>query len=589
MTSRYRPLLAALGLLVASALPLLAQSQSELEDLVEQGQAEEEKLLQLPGADMGGLGKEALSARNRLPKGEEVERLHISQDQQVDPATYVVGPGDVFELYIWGEWNRSYLVQVDPEGNAIVPAVGSFPVSSQKLAQVKEQILGRTRKKYPRVEITLTLTSMRYFTVYLTGAVVDEGSFVAHPNTRVSDVIERSGGFLDDLKGNIEETVAGRKTTRTTQIQPQPTGRRSIQLIHRDGTQEMADLQLYRATGEVHFNPYVQMGDVIRVQYRQQDIFVYGSVNKEGVQEFRPGDTVGTLLSLAGGVSGDAPLEVAEVWRFRPDGRTSDIIPLITTEDVARQVRAADISGVPLQPKDMLFIRSRSDWQQTPTVYVQGEVKYRGRYRIVQGQTRLREILGQAGGFTERASLPEARLLRAKARAVKDPEYQRLLLLQAVSGLADMTPEDKAYLKTKGREEKGRLAVDFRRLFDQGDESQNVPLEGGDVVFIPERRHTVSLSGQVKKPGLVDFVEGRRASYYLDQAGGFSWSANKGGARLIRARTGEREQIDKNFLVEAGDEIWVPEKEYRNWWAFTAATMRTVAESLTLILLVRAI
>ncbi len=589
MTSRYRPLLAALSLLVASALPLLAQSQSELEDLVEQGQAEEEKLLQLPGADMGGLGKEALSGRARLPKGEEVERLRISQDQQVDPATYLVGPGDVFELYIWGEWNRSYLVQVDPEGNAIVPAVGSFRVSSQKLAQVKEQILSRTREKYPRVEITLTLTSMRYFTVYLTGAVVDEGSFVAHPNTRVSDLIERSGGFLDDLKGNIEETVAGKKITRTTQIQPQPTGRRSIQLIHRDGTQERADLELYRATGEVHFNPYVQMGDVIHVQYRQQDIFVYGSVNKEGVQEYRPGDTVGTLLSLAGGVSGDAPLEVAEIWRFRPDGRTNDIIPLITAEDVARQVRAADLHGVPLQPKDMLFIRSRSDWQQTPTVYVQGEVKYRGRYRIVLGQTRLRDIIGQAGGFTERASLPEARLLRAKARAIKDPEYQRLQLLQQVSGLADMTPEDKAYLKTKGREERGRLAVDFQRLFDQGDETQNVPLEGGDVVFIPERRHTISLSGQLKKPGLVDFVEGHRASYYLEQAGGFSWNANKGSARLIRARTGEREQLEKNLLVEAGDEIWVPEKEYRNWWAFAQSTMRTVAESLTLILLVRAI
>lgn len=588
MTPRYRPLLAALALLAASALPLLAQTQSELEQLIEEGQAEEEKLQQLPGMEIPGLSEAALSARARLPKGEEVERLRISQDQQVDPATYLVGPGDVFELYIWGEWNRSYLVQVDPEGNAIVPTVGSFHAASQKLAQVKEQILDRTREKYPRVEITLTLTSMRYFTVYLTGAVVDEGSLIAHPNTRVSDLIERGGGFLDDLKGTIEETVAGKKVTRTTQLQPQPTARRSIQLLHRDGTQEAVDLEMYRATGEVRFNPYVRMGDMVHVEYRQQDIFAYGSVNKEGVQEYRPGDTVGTLLSLAGGVSGDAPLEVAEIWRFRPDGRTNDIIPLISAEDVARQVRAADISGVPLQPKDMLFIRSRSDWQQTPTIYVQGEVKYRGRYRIVQGQTRLRDIIGQAGGFTERASLPEARLLRAKARAIKDPEYQRLQLLQAVSGLADMSPEDKAYLKSKGREERGRLAVDFERLFRDGEETHNVLLEGGDVIFVPERRRTVSLSGQLKKPGLLKFEEGRRVGYYLDQAGGFSWSANQGGARLLRARTGEREQLDKNLLVEAGDEIWVPEKEYRNWWEFTQSTMRTVAETLTLILLVRA-
>lgn len=589
MTPRYRPLLAALSLLAASALPLSAQSQNDLEQLVEEAQAEEEKLMQLPGAEAAGLGKEALSARARLPKGEEVERLRISQDQQVDPDTYLVGPGDVFELYIWGEWNRSYLVQVDPEGNAIVPTVGSFPVANQTLAQAKEQILAKTRTKYPRVDITLTLTSMRYFTVYLTGAVLDEGSFIAHPNTRVSDLIERGGGFLDDLKGSIEETVAGKKITRERKLQPQPTARRSIQLIHRDGTQEVVDLEMFRATGEVHHNPYVRMGDVIHVQYRQQDIFVYGSVNKEGVQEFRPGDTVGTLFTLAGGVSGDAPLEVAEIWRFRADGRTNDILPLISAEDVARQVRAADIGQVPLQPKDMLFVRTRSDWQQTPTIYVQGEVKYRGRYRIVQGQTRVRDIIEQAGGFTERASLPEARLMRAKARAIKDPEYERLLLLQQVSGLADMSPEDKAYLKTKGREERGRLAVDFERLFAHGEEAHNVLLEGGDVIFVPERRRTVSLSGQMKKPGLLKFEEGRRVSYYLDQAGGFSWNADKGGARLIRARTGEREQLDKNLLVEAGDEIWVPEKEYHNLWEFTQSTMRTVAETLTLILLVRAI
>ncbi len=589
MTPRYRLLLAALSLLAASALPLLAQAQNDLEQLVEQARAEEEDLQQLPGADATGVGQEILSGRGHLPKGEEVERLRISQDQQVDPHTYVVGPGDVFELYIWGEWNRSYLVQVDPEGNAIVPTVGSFPVASQTLAQVKEQILTKTRSKYPRVDITLTLTSMRYFTVYLTGAVLDEGSFVAHPNTRVSDLIERSGGFLDDLKGSIEETVAGKKITRERQLRPQPTARRSIQLIHRNGAQENVDLELFRSTGEVRHNPYVNMGDVVHVQYRQQDIFAYGSVNKEGVQEYRPGDTVGTLLSLAGGVAGDAPLEVAEIWRFQADGRTTDIIQLVTAEDVAHQVRAADIAGVPLQPKDMLFVRTRSDWQQTPTVYVQGEVRYRGRYRIVQGQTRLRDIVEQAGGFTERASLPEARLMRAKARAIKDPEYQRLQLLQTVSGLADMTPEDRSYLKTKGREEKGRLAVDFQRLFEAGEEAQNVLLEGGDVVFIPERRRTVSLSGQMKKPGLLGYEEGRRVAYYLDQAGGFSWNANKGGARLIRARTGEREQLDKNLLVEAGDEIWVPEKEYRNWWEFTQSTMRTVAETLTLILLVRAI
>ena len=150
-----------------------------------------------------------------------------------------------------------------------------------------------------------------------------------------------------------------------------------------------------------------------------------------------------------------------------------------------------------------------------------------------------------------------------------------------------MTPEDRAYLKTKGREERGRAAVDFERLYLEDDETQNLLLEGGDVVFIPTARHTISISGQLRKPGLVDFEEGRRVNYYLEKAGGYSYGANKGGARLIRARSGMRERLKGDLIVEAGDEIWVPEKEYRNWWAFFQGTMRTVAETLTLVVLIR--
>ena len=51
-----------------------------------------------------------------MPSGEEVQRLRISQDRDINPEEYLVGPGDVLQLYIWGEFDLSY-IQVDPEGN----------------------------------------------------------------------------------------------------------------------------------------------------------------------------------------------------------------------------------------------------------------------------------------------------------------------------------------------------------------------------------------------------------------------------------------------------------------------------------------
>ena len=557
-----------------------------LEDLVKETEEEEAKLRQIPGVDIPGIGDGRVTGRLRMPKGEEVERLRISQDKKIDPATYVVGPGDAILLYVWGEWDLPYHLEVGPEGSVIIPTIGPFAVADKTLLEVRELLTTAAHEQYPNVKVSVSLLGMRFFTVYLTGAVLTDGSFIVHPTMRISELIERGGGFLDELSGTeIEETVGGKKISRTREFTPQPAARRSIQLIHQDGSREAVDLEMFRATGEVAHNPYLRMGDVVHVPYLQFEMYAYGSVNQEGVQEFRPGDTVGTLMKLAGGKSGNAPLKEAEIWRFGEDG-SDNILKLVGAEDSVFRT-LADIADFPLQPKDMLFVRTRSDWQQTPTVHVHGEVGFRGRYRIAHGKTTLREVVAMAGGFTEDASLAQASVIRAKFRAIVDPELQRLRELQRVSGLADMSPEDKAYLKTKGREQRGRVAVNFERLFETNDETQNILIEGGDVIFVPEKRRTVSLSGQLRRPGLLDFEDGRRAGFYLEQAGGYTWNADKGGARLIRARTGVRERLSKNLVVEAGDELWVPEKEYRDWWGFTQSTMRTLAETLTLVILVR--
>lgn len=565
-----------------------ALDQDSLEELVEQSEEEEAELERVPGAGIPGLGEDAITGRVRLPSGEEVERLRISQDREIDPETYIVGPGDILQLYIWGEFDLSYLLQVDPEGSILIPTIKAFHVADRSLAEVKQFVLSAAQEEYPGVETTITLSSMRFFTAYVTGAVLTEGSLTVQPTTRVSDLIERAGGYLDELRGStIEEEVAGKKVRRVRQIYNRPAGRRSIKLIHRDGSAENIDLEMFHSTGRIEFNPYVRMGDVVYVGFRQSEVYIYGEVNQAGTYEYLPTDTVGDLVSLAKGRRVDVPLQKIEVWRFKENSEETEVIVLGDNSAPERQFTFEEVRDFPLQPKDMIFLRGLANWQQVPTVWVTGEVEYRGRYRVVPGETRLLDIIEEVGGLTDKASLVGAKVLRTKQRRVIDSELERLRKLQAVSGLADMSPEDRAYLKTKGREERGRAAVDFERLFNENDETQNLFLESGDVVYIPLKRRTVSVSGQLKKPGLVDFKEGHRVAFYLDQAGGYSYGANKGGARLIRARTGIREKLDKKLIVEAGDEIWVPEKEYRDWWAFFQGTMRTVAETLTLVVLVR--
>ena len=572
-------------------LPSWAQNPDELQSLVDDSAEEEEELNNIPGANIPGLNNDIVSGKLRMPSGEEVERLRISQDREINPEEYLVGPGDVLQLYIWGEFDLSYMLQVDPEGNILIPTVGSFHVSEMKLADAKQLVYEAAQKKYPGVEITISLGSMRFFTAYITGAVLSEGSFTIHPATRLSDLIERAGGFLDELRGSsIQEEVDGRKVTRVRRIQNRPAGRRSIQINHRDGGQEIVDYDMFLATGRLEHNPYIRMGDVLHVGFVGESIYLYGAVNQEGKYEYREGDTIGDLIALAKGVRLDEPIRRLELWRFDLGTEVARKVVLGDNDVVGQEFVIRDFYDTPLQPNDMIFIRSSSLWQQMPTVLVYGEVEYRGRYRIVEGQTRVRDIIdGPAGGLTDKASLIASKVIRSKLRKQVDPELDRLRKLSSVSGLADLTAEDKAYLKTKAREDKARAAIDFERLYMDNDASQNIFLESGDVIFIPTARRTISTSGQVEKPGLIDHEVGLTVEYYLKQAGGYTYDADRDGARLIRARTGLREELRNDLLVEAGDEIWVPQKERVNIWEFTQSTMRTVAETLTLLILVRSI
>lgn len=568
--------------------PVLAQSDQELQDLVEESAQEEEELQRIPGADLPGLGQDLVTGKIRLPSGEEVEKLRISQDRVIDPDTYLVGPGDVMQLYIWGEFDISYMLQIDPEGNILVPTIGAFDVSNMTLADAKERIHLAAQEKYPGVDLSITLASMRFFTAFLTGAVLREGSFTIHPTTRVADIIELSGGFLDELRSStFEEEVAGKTVTRVRQIIRKATARRTIKIMHMDGSMEFVDLAMFLATGDIKHNPYIRMGDMVHVGFRSEVTYIFGAVNQQGRFEYKPGDEIEDLVYLARGLTRDAPLIKAELWRFKKGTEEAEVIELGSNEEGKGGFIYEDIRHVPLQPNDMIFIRARSLWQQMPTTLVYGEVKYRGRYRITPGITRIKDVVTMAGGLTEQASLIGAKVLRTKMRTKSDPELQRLQSLRRVTGLADMNREDKAYLKTKAREEKGRASVDFERLFKDDDDEQNIYLESGDVVYIPTRRRTISVSGQMQKPGLIDFEPGHDVNFYIEKAGGYSYQADKDGSRLIRARSGIREELIGELIVEAGDEIWVPQKERVDYWDFTQSTMRTIAETLTLVVLVR--
>lgn len=581
-------------------------SAQTLQDLLKEREDDEFSATPFPQTKIPSFGEEEelLRERMELPLAMPERELKLILDKTIDPDEYIVGPGDQIDMYIWGEFDHRYEVKINPEGSVLIPTVGLIDISDLSLTRAKRKISEEVKRRYSAVDVSIVLSNLRTFRVFISGEVLNPGSYPAWAVDRVSDVIARAGGFADQIpEEKLQEIRRDFALLSTVE-----SSRRSILIRRQDGTEAPVDLQRFFRTGDLQWNPYVRMGDVIHVPVKTSEVSVYGAVNLEGRQEFREGDDLRTLVELAGGLKDGARLKEVEIFRFDEDGKArlridvdlrsafgsgmTDIQLAATTDDpeLPGEILPEGAGGdTPLKMDDQVFIRFFPEWHVKSTIIVEGAVQYPGRYVIEAGKTRLSELIKEVGGFTESAFLHEAKIIRRKFRASPDLEFERLSKLVAARAYEAMTDEERAYYKTKSREERGALAVSFAKLFEESDLAHDVLLEHGDFIFVPEQTRTINITGQVRKPGLVDFVSGEGLDFYIAKAGGYSLEAQKSRVRVIKGDSGLWIKPEDAGTLEPGDAIWVPEKPSRNWGLVFRETMELLGDIAIVVTAVRSL
>lgn len=458
-------------------------------------------------------------------------------DAAVDEKSYVVGPGDILLLNLLGELNYNYQITITPEGTAFIPSVGSVQVSGLTLKQAKEKMIVKVLTRYKGVEVTVTLIGLREFVVSVVGEVQEPGIYPARASQRVVDLIYQAKGLA---KG---------------------ASKRNIQVKRRDGTVLWVDFEKFQRAGDYKRNPYLLEGDVIFVPVRQKEIGrlgIYGAVRLPGEFEFCPGDSLFDLIELGQGVRDDALLEEAELQRLNPDGSTQTI-KLNLSELYASNPGPQNI---PLQPEDRVFIRFKPNPYAQAEATILGEIKLPGSYPIQEGKTKLTDLVSLAGGFAPTASLVEAQMYRTNSANLPDSDMMRLI--QASPG--SLKPDEFEYLKSRQSGTPGRVSVDFVRLFQQKEFSQDRLLRDGDSVYVPAPSLVVNVAGQVVRSGLVPYSKGLSATEYVKLAGGYSGQANKGKIYLVKRGSGEWTRLGGKQEIEPGDTIWIPMRPDRNFW-----------------------
>ena len=473
-------------------------------------------------------------------------------DQVVNPHEYLVGPGDFLLLNILGEVNYSYQINITPEGTAIIPSIGSVGVAGITLAEAKERITAKVLKNYRGVDVTVTLVGLREFLVSVVGEVGKPGVYTARASQRAVDLLQQAGGLAYKAS------------------------KRNIQVRKRDGSVKWVDLAKFERAGDYKRNPYLQEGDVILVPVEQTElgrVGVYGAVRKPGEFEFCPGDSLFDLIELGQGIRDDALLEEAGLIRFQPDGNSS-VMKLNLSHVYASNPGPENI---PLQPEDRLFIQFKPVPFAKAEATILGEVNLPGTYPIVEGKTKLSELVNMAGGFGPKASLTEAHMFRTSFASLADETYMRLI----ESSPNSLRPEEMEYLKIQKSGTAGKVSVDFVRLFEQNDLTQDRVLRDEDSIYVPQPSMVVNVAGQVVRSGLGPYSEKMSASDFVQEAGGFSGRADRGKIYVIKRGTGEWTRLGGKQKIEPGDTIWVPMKPDKSFWSSFKEVMVVVGSVAT--------
>lgn len=449
-------------------------------------------------------------------------------DAPISRTEYPLGPGDVVEVAIFGDYNDVFSISVTPEGSLVVPGIGIARVLGLNLEDAQDRVQALVGRFYRNVDVRLALSRVRTFKVFVVGDVPEPGMREASAATRVSEVlgaVARSG----------------------------PVVRRNVTLRRAGGEEIRLDMRRFLQTGDVGSNPTLREGDALVVPTLDERVDVNGRLRFPGQYEFRPGETLAQLLEVANGGAG-FPANAADTVRLV---RFADAQSRSEHVFTRAQATGAEGARFVLRPFDAVYVTEVGNYKLQQAASVTGAVMRPGTYPIRQDTTTVRDLVQMAGGFAPNASLAEATLRRTAGGS------SRTTLENVPAEL--LTDDERRLLQVRAQGDASTVVVDFERLFVAGAQALDVPVRSGDVLTVPEARNQVTVLGGVRTPGILPYYPGQPVSYYVRLAGGYARNADAGAVRVIKARQGTPMHWRDVDEMEPGDTVIVPFSERRNW------------------------
>lgn len=471
----------------------------------------------------------------------------------------VLEPGDRVVLRLWGGHTFDGTLVVDAEGNIALPGDdtsdgqarhGVIPVAGL----TPDKLIETLKSKFAATggadtQVYAAPLDTRPVAVFVTGRVNKPGRYTGLPNDSVPAFLDKAGG-IDPVRGSY----------------------RSVRLLRDERTVATVDLYPFAQKGLL---PQLRMreGDTLVVDERGPAVETSGEVRTAARFEFLPGEATGAAL----------------VALTEPHNRASHVTLNGTRKGAPYAVHlpVSAFSALALQDGDKAVFTADT-FSDTIMIQVRGAVRGAARFPVRRGArlSEVRKYIAVEPGRADVQSLYITR--RSVAERQKKAIDDALQRLEQAAFTVTSASAEEAQIRSKEAEMLSKFVERAKTMEPEGIvliDKEDLALEDGDVIVIPEKSDVVMVSGEVQMPQAVIWTKKKKFNDYIKAAGGYSSRADTSSSLIMRRNGAVLHSEDVE--VSPGDQILVlPKMESKTMQAVkdVALVLYQVAVSSRLIL-----
>ena len=518
------------------------------------------------------------------PKRANIYGQHIFQDRTMylfeadstakPPDTYLLGPGDVITISIFGVSQTDLRFTINEEGFIKPENMPRIFLEGVPYGKAKKLLRERFRQAYIFLpeQFSASLTEMRQITVHIFGEVINSGSYTISALNTALNAIVATGGY--EPNGDV----------------------RKVQLV-RNGQIQLIDIYEFLLNPSIQYNFQLENNDIIFIPVVEKVVKVKGAIIRPHKYALIEGEELQDLIEYAGGLKKNAYTGNIQINRFVDNEyvqlnvnykellANQENFPLLNGDEIIidevkdnlektvvvtgavmkagsygweQNMRISDlVEKAVLKPDAQLEVGYllRKNLDQTSTL------KRLSLSQIINNSNNSKDLLLQPGDkliifkqaqFADQAEVKVTGAVREKTQIAFDVSkkmtVQDLILL---GGGLQPNAASIGYIKrtsTTNRNIIDYVRVDLAIAMQNFEAPENLILEPNDhlMVFTQERfseLYKVKIEGAIREPGEFDYDDEMRVKDLIYLAGGLSDQALDTGY-IVRTDLENQKQVE---------------------------------------------